>query len=80
LTYIGVEEAAADDHIAAGFQRDGIDIIAIVRRRIKGGFTALGIVIMINQAGKLVVGRVHEAGVHGSVSIQTRNRPRGGSG
>ena len=68
------EKTATDDHVVdrrVGFYRNGRDIITVVASRIVVGINRIRVVIVVNQTGKLVVGRVHEAGVHATVAEQS---------
>ena len=75
------QEAAANHDIGGErLNRDGQDRVAMValwiQSRIRGD--GIHVVIMVHQAGILVVGRVHEARVHAAVAEQPGDAPAAG--
>ena len=67
------EETTTDNYIASRFVGNGISVITLVAGGIKGGIVGIGIVVMVHQAGKLIVSRVHETGIQRTIRKHTRH-------
>ena len=73
------QEAAANDDIGgAWLDRQGQNLVAMVARGIINRVHRIHIVIVVHQAGKLVVTVVHEAGVHAAIAEQACHAPAAG--